>query len=256
MTASDPILDSDLDAYVDGQLGAVRRLQVERFLAGNPPSAARVMADISLRSELRLLMGGPPPVVRQETREAARRLERSLAYGRLASRLQKVAAIGLFITAGWVANSTVGPFHVTGAVASEPPPAHVEDAVRAHQTSQLREHMTSQPAGKAYDPEDIRAATAIVLPQLPSDWKVIDVQIFPSQFGPSVEMAVETDSADHLSLFAVRPGVFAVTPVKTYTLTDAQAADWQIGDVAYALVSSTKAPGLASQAERLSKTLY
>ncbi len=41
----DPITDSDLIAFVDGQLDPMRRLEVEAHLAAHPDAAARVMAD-------------------------------------------------------------------------------------------------------------------------------------------------------------------------------------------------------------------
>ena len=48
-----PFRQSDLDAYVDGQLSAARRTAVEAYLASRPDAAARVMADLSLRGQLR-----------------------------------------------------------------------------------------------------------------------------------------------------------------------------------------------------------
>ncbi|PYE29204.1 anti-sigma factor RsiW [Rhizobium sp. PP-CC-3A-592] len=261
MTMADPILDSDLDAYVDNQLTPQRRLQVEAHLARNPESAARVMGDLHLRGELRLsLQATVDPGGTRQTRDAARRLESGLRFPRIGQQLQKVAAVGLLVGAGWVASTSFGPFQVTEVVASEPPPAHVEEAVRAHRTAEIRETMTSQPEVQTYDREDIRAATAIIMPALPESWTVVDVQVFPSRFGPSVELAIRTPDKEQMSLFAVRPGAFSVRPVKTYAIDGIEAADWQIGDVAYALVA---APGgttgeakLAQTAERLSKTLY
>ena len=43
----DPITEDDLHAYVDDQLDATRRIEVEEHLAHNPEAAARVMADLS-----------------------------------------------------------------------------------------------------------------------------------------------------------------------------------------------------------------
>jgi anti-sigma factor RsiW len=257
MTMVDPILDSDLDAYVDDQLPPRRRLQVQAHLARHPDAAARVMGDLHMRGQLRLaLQATIDPAGAPETREAARRLERGLRVPRFGQQLQRVAAVGLVMALGWAASTSFGPFRVTEVVASEPPPVHVEEAVRAHRTAEIRETMSSQPEVKTYDPEDIRAATAIVMPTLPDGWSVIDVQVFPSRFGPSVELAIRTPDTGRMSLFAVRPGAFSVRPVKTYAIDRTQAADWQIGDVAYALVSDTGQTNLSEMAERLSRTLY
>ena len=94
------------------------------------------------------------------------------------------------------------------------------------------------------------------MPRLPEDWTISDVQIFPSEFGPSVEMAIRTADSRQLSLFAVRPGAFAVQSVNHVALDRAEAAYWQIGDVAYALVAGDREINLDAEADRLARTLY
>ncbi|KQV70272.1 anti-sigma factor [Rhizobium sp. Root1220] len=254
MKAIDPIIDADLDAYVDGELDVARRIQVESYLSENPATAAKVMADLSVKGELRLALAGESAFGRPDTRDAARRLERGLAYGRMFHSLQRIAAVGILVAAGWVAHTSFGAFTATEVAASVPAPAYVEDAVRAYHTAVLRQSVPSQSVA-IYKAEDIRAATAIVMPQLPDGWKIADVQIFPSEFGPSVEMAIQTTEGK-LSLFAVRPGAFAVQSVKHVVLDDADAAYWQIGDVAYALVSGDKNANLDRAADQLARTLY
>ena len=257
MTTRDPILASDLDAYVDNQLTADRRIEVEAHLSAHPDSAARVMADLSLRGQLRLALATQTVTGRAETREAARRLERRLSSGRAVAMLQRIAAVTVLVASGWVAHTYVSPFGATEVNASVPPPAFVEQAVRAHQTALLREKMPSQPQVVDYNAEEIRAATAIVMPVLPAGWTVADVQVFPSDYGPSVEMEITAGSGQKLSLFAVRPGSFAVKKVKTFERDAAEAAHWQIGDVAYALVADHPSTvALRGAAETLARTLY
>ncbi len=62
--------------------------------------------------------------------------------------------------------------------------------------------------------------------------------------------------AGNVSLFAVRPGNFAVQKVSHVKRDDVQAAYWQIGEVAYALVGDGKAADLDGAAEKLARTLY
>ena len=126
----------------------------------------------------------------------------------------------------------------------------------AHRTTLVRAGMPSQPEIAALDRGEIRAATGIVLPVLPEGWRIADVQIFPSKFGPSVEMSIRTDASIPLSLFAVRPGVFDVRDPASAAYGDMTAAYWQIGEVAYALVAETGAPDLDRAAEGLARTLY
>ena len=255
MTTVDPIIDADLDAYVDGELDVSRRIAVESYLSAHPATAAKVMADLSLRGELRLALATSPAAGRLQTREAARRLERGLAYGRVLHALQRIAAVAVLVTAGWVAHTSFGAFSATEVSASVPPPAFVEDAVTAYHTSATRAKMASQPKAASYNPDDIRAATAIVMPTLPADWKVADAEIYPSAFGPSVEVTVDAQGR-RLSLFAVRPGSFAVAKVDHIALDGVQASYWQIGEVAYALIAETATQNLDGEAERLSRTLY
>src|SRR5690606_10475659 len=146
--------------------------------------AAQIMKDLRVRDELRLALADHRTVIRQETREAARLLERSLSRRRIVSVFRRAAAIALFVGAGWTAHAVLGPFGATEVVASTPPPAFVEEAVRAHKTTLLRDTMASQPETETFDPAEIRSATAIVLPDLPKGWGVIDTQVFPSAYGP------------------------------------------------------------------------
>jgi anti-sigma factor RsiW len=170
--------------------------------------------------------------------------------------MRRMAAIAVLVSVGWLANSAVGPFGPDEVNATVHPPAFVEQAVRAHQTALVREGMPSQPEVQNYDRDDIRAATAIVMPKLPENWQVLDVQIFPSEFGPSVETTIRMQDGPRISLFAVRPGQFAVEPVTDVNLAIAEAAWWQIGEVAYALVSSNAQTGLSDEAELLKNSLY
>jgi anti-sigma factor RsiW len=256
MKTIDPIIDADLDAYVDGELPLSRRVEVESFLSEHPATAAKVMADMGIRGELRMALAGESAAMRPTTREAARRLEWGLAYGRVLNSVQRVAAVIVLMAAGWVAHTSFGAFTASEVSASVPAPSFLDDAVQASRISEARSRMASQPAEPAYDAEDIRAATAIVMPELPKDWHVADSEIFPSQFGPSVELTIDAGGAQRLSLFAVRPGNFAVRDVAQTTRGDVQAAYWQIGEVAYALIGNGKPAELEGAAEKLARTLY
>ncbi|RVB58666.1 anti-sigma factor, partial [Mesorhizobium sp. M7A.F.Ca.CA.004.06.1.1] len=166
------------------------------------------------------------------------------------------AAVAGFVAAGWLANGIIGPMSVTKVVASPQPPAYVDEAVQAHRTTLVRESMPSQAETPNYNAGEIRAATAIVMPSLPTDWRVRDVQIYPSRFGPSVEMAVETKDMGLVSLFAIRPGTFDVVKPAIAPSGDISSAYFQIGDVAYAVVGRSEVHDLDRAAETLAKTLY
>lgn len=252
----DPVTEADLQAYVEDQLPMERRIAVEAYLCNSPADAMRVIADLRVRDELRLALGGMPLAGRVATTEAARRLERGLARGRLFQRFRQVAAVVALVGVGWLAHGQFGSMVVSEVVASAIPPAYVGDAMQAHRATSVRFGMRSQPEVPNYDPAEIRAATGIVLPALPEDWAVTDVQIFPSSFGPSVEMAIRAGSFGTASLFVVRPGPFDVTSPSVTRRDDLAAAYWQTGEVAYALVAKADARELDRAATHLSQSLY
>jgi anti-sigma factor RsiW len=57
-----PITESDLLAFVDGQLAPRRRAEIEDHLVRCPKDAHRVAADLALLEGLRLLFGRPVKV--------------------------------------------------------------------------------------------------------------------------------------------------------------------------------------------------
>ena len=69
-------------------------------------------------------------------------------------------------------------------------------------------------------------------------------------------MTVDAGKGGQLSLFAIRPGNFAVQKVSHVARDNVQAAYWQIGEVAYALIGGGKANELDGEAEKLARTLY
>ena len=89
-----------------------------------------------------------------------------------------------------------------------------------------------------------------------TDWKVRDVQIYPSRFGPSVEIAVDTKDMGLVSLFAIRPGTFDVVKPTVAPSGDISSAYFQIGEVAYAVVAKSGVHDLDRAAETLARTLY
>jgi anti-sigma factor RsiW len=253
---ADPITEADLQAYVEDQLAVARRIEVEAHLCRNPVEAARVMADLRIRDELRLALADVAGPRRIGTGAVARKLERGLSRGRILQRLRRAAAIAVLLGTGWLAHAELGPLLVGQVVASPSPPAYVADAVRAHRTASLRAGMSSQAETPDLDAAEIRAATAIVMPDLPEGWTVADVQVFPSAFGPSVEMQIRAEAFGEVSLFAVRPGSFDVVPTTLVRQELLSAVYWQMGEVAYVLVANADARDLVDQANRLARSLY
>jgi anti-sigma factor RsiW len=256
MTAPiDPVSDTELDAYVDGELDLARRIAVEDYLARNPAAAARVMADLCIRDELRLALPPPARPARAGIADAARRLERGLAFGRIVTVARRLAAVAALVAIGWFAHDEVSPLAVTASVASSTP-AFVDDAVMSHRTALVRSGLHAHAPAHDYDIGRIRAQTGIVMPQLPQGWQVLDLQVLSSKFGPSIETAVAADDLGTVSLFAVRPGSFGVT-MPAVTVKDREAvAYWQVGETAYALTGAADGRAIGRVADRLAQSLY
>ena len=250
----DLITEIDLQAYVDDELPPARRIAVETYLCGHPAQATRVMADLRTRDELRLALADSPGGLRVTTTGAAQRLETGLSRHWRLRRVRQVAAAAMLAASGWFAHAEFGPLLVSKGVASALPPAYVADAIMAHRTTLIRAAMHSQTEVPSYDPAEIRAATAIVMPSLPLGWDVANVQVFPSTFGPSVEVVVRTEALGTASLFAVKPGKTRFASVTLTHKDDFNAAYWQVGDVAYALVAKAGSRELDKAATRIAKS--
>lgn len=247
----DPITDGDLEAYVDGQLDAMRRLDVEAHLAQHPVDAARVMADLRDRDALREAysqISGPEPL---RLNAAARKLDRAFAWQNVGARLRRAAAIVVLVGAGWLAHTEIGTFGVPGTNAATVDPALIEEARQAQQAVQIRAKTASQRATPAYDQADLEAATGLELPDLPGDWSVRDVQIFPGRRGPGIEVAIDAGKLGDLALFATQSTGSSENSGSLTRSPDGTTAYWQAGQTSYALSSNREGTDLNAAAIRL-----
>lgn len=250
MTDADAVTAFDLEAYVDGQLDPSRKFEVEDHLARHPEVAAQVMADMRARDAVRMLAAVPLDPAPLGHTEAAIRLRGGLRRaGRMREFARMAAAIGLVLV-GAVAGHFI-PQNTPDQEASE----FVAEAVQAHRTSLMRASMRSVPEAIYYNPAEIRSATRIVLPQLPTDWQVTDVQVFPSEDGPTVAMAVNTRTMGTVSLFAARAPEFADRDPEIAQMGQRAVAYWQMGHLAYALTGAASPAKLEAAAGRLSDAL-
>ncbi|ACA18892.1 putative transmembrane anti-sigma factor [Methylobacterium sp. 4-46] len=251
----DPITESDLNAYIDGQLDLPRRIEVEGHLAAHPEIAARVMADLRTRDALCAafapshprLHPGPMP---ERIAVAARRLDRALTWRRIGQRFQRAAVVAFLVGAGWLMHAETGGFGVPGTIASTHSPPFVEDAIQARQASQLRARVASLRPSPAYDRAGVEAATGIRLPDLPRDWRVRDLQIVPTRSGAGVEVAIDAASLGPVALFATQTADEAALAPEVTRGSDAVTVYWKAGHTAYAL-SGGDEPALGRAAETL-----
>ena len=268
---TDPITEGDLLAYVDGQLPAMRRVEVEAHLARHPDDAARVMGALRDRDALRqaylhqadLHQADPhrmalhragaraPGAGPARLRAGARRLDRALAWQRVGARLRRAAVIAVLVGAGWLAHTDTGTFGVPGTAASTVDPALVEEALQARQAVLVRARAASQRPSAAYDRADLEAATGLALPPLPADWRVRDVQVFPTRAGTGIEVSVTAAGLGDLSLFATAGTAAAIDAGTVARSPDGATAYWQSGHTVFALSGPGDGPGLQDAAAGL-----
>ena len=246
---------AELDAYVDDQLSQAERSRIEAHLARHPDAAAQVMRDLALRRDLRLALALPPTP--RPLLGAARRLVVARRRDAHLRRLLRIVPAGLLVGLGWLAHAGLGPLSIREVVAATPTPPAVTAALSAHQVSLLRLAMTSQPEVRNLDPEELRAATGIVLPNFPKDWTVRDAQVFPSMQGPGVEILFDTPDLGKVSHFAVRAEEFDVTLPRLQETPEHGIAWFQLGETAHVLVGQDEyADRLLDASGILSGTLY
>lgn len=230
---------AELQAYVDGQLNLADRAGVEAWLARHPEAAAAVMADLQLMSRLRASLGPAPAGPAPRVAAAAGRLDRARRRDHLwrqAARFLPGPALAAVLA---VLAFGIGPVSVRSLTAASLPPGFVQSALSAHETMQLRAGMRSQPETAVLDPEEIRAATGILLPAFPPAWRLRDVQVFPSADGPGVELLFDLPGAGALTMFSLRPGDFALTAPSTRSRGPGSLAWVRMGETAHVLVSDS-----------------
>jgi anti-sigma factor RsiW len=144
---------------------------------------------------------------------------------------------------------------VSDTAASPRPPAFVEDARHAYETSLVRARMASQSQVSTYNPQEILAATGIAVPPLPRDWRVVDAQVFPARSGPSLELTMEAGPLGKMSLFAgLSPSFDVIRPTSART-DQGVTVYWQSGERVYALTGSASEPDIERAATRLDSKL-
>lgn len=225
------ISDEDLSAYVRGGLETERRTQVEGFLACNPDIAARVMTELHRRG--RTVAAG----------------RRSKPWRKLTAALVACVASGAL---GWnAARATVADTWLGDLVSGAP--AYVEEALESRQATLVRTAMISQSETPTLDRAEVQRALKVRAPELPSGWRLIDAQVFPSDDGPGLNVLLESPAGRRLSLFAVKADTWVSSrPVLTRRGGEA-VAYWEHGASAFVLIGDTAGGALLDEARELAQ---
>ncbi len=196
-TETDPELEADVLALLQGRLDPDRTFAVADYLAHRPERTAGLLADARNTAALRMALSAADDPAPPQLLAEAHRLQDRLRGQRLLRRVAPVAAAVALFAAGWtghVAWQAAGP-------AGAPP--LVEAALDAQAALELRHWMVSQPESAELNAQEIVAALGVDLPPLPEDWTVRDVQIVATPDRPAVAIAVDAPDLGRILLMAV-----------------------------------------------------
>lgn len=227
----------ELHAYVDGQLDPTRRFAIESELMRDPARAAWVMGELSSRTALQLLAEDARPAasaaVEQMAQLRGKPVKRLIRPGMIFGGLSLMAAASLVLA--WPAGT----------------PGYVNYAVSSHRIAMMRANMPSQIEAPTLDAKEIETSTSIDLPALPADWRVTDVQLFPTDEGPALLVAVTAGDGQRLSLFALKSRSDAPKRPSAVREGLQSVAYWRRNDMSYALTGDGDPGAMDARAETL-----
>lgn len=166
---------------------------------------------------------------------------------RFAAKARRMAALVPLLACGWMLGEVLKS--TASEAASEP---FLDRAVASHRTTLLRQDMRSQIEVRAYNPAEISAVTGIAMPELPNGWQVDDAQLYPSTYGPLIQVYLRTPKGEPISLVAMRMDTRAGRTPLLEDRAGERVAYWEEGDSAFALVSQLPASRLLALAAELS----
>ena len=226
---TEPISEFDLMAYVDDQLDAERRIEVEEYLSRHPQLAAQVMDDLCRRDELRLALTEAATVPGVDRAILpAERLGRRLGLRRMLYRSRRAIAASILLATG-----------------------------EAHRTM-LVEERNALFTRTAAAPERIADlatgfSPAIPLPHLPKTFTPVASHLVPWDQGNAVQVLFHGPSGDSLTLFAVETDSFSIEQPYAEEVDGITIAYWQSGWFAYVLGGSSDRNDLLTLAARISR---
>jgi len=143
---------------------------------------------------------------------------------------RRAASVAALLALGWFAHDVAGDLSQPAQAAS-----FIEEADASAEASLMRQQMSSQVESVMLDRAEIGRVAGLALPFLPADWRVVDVQLFPSDTGSALTVSLQTPDGEALALYATR----AETPAEALPLLERREgrslAYWEQGPMAYAL---------------------
>jgi len=258
-TAGSSISDGELHAYVDGELTASRRAEVEAFLADSPDDAARVEEYRDLTLALHALGDETELTRNPEIETLTASLEKTIGRRRLTQRLMRVAAVSAFIIAGFGAFTSYsdrldGPEDRFVAFTQQATDAHLLFAGRLTEPKQVRLDDKSRVVSWLS-----QRLTGIPLqaPDLePFGYQLTVERILPSRNGPAAQLMYEHQKEKRpVTLFIGKNRDSGQTAFTFVQNSDVAVFYWQDGPFAYSLAGGLERQQLLELAEEVSAQL-
>ena len=246
-TETDPEVEADLLALLQGRLGPDRTFKIADYLAERPERTADLLTDARNTAALRITLSGSDDPMPPQLVAEALRLQARLQVQRLLRRAAPFAAALVLFAAGWSGHAI---WQVTGPAGAPPLVAAALDAQAA---LEIRHWMVSQPESAELNAQEIVAALGIDLLSLPDDWTVHDVQIVATPDRPAVAIVVDAPDHGRLMLFAVaRSPEDSEDPPTTFEYQGRTIALFERGRSSFVLIDKSGHPEqLALGADRL-----
>jgi anti-sigma factor RsiW len=239
------VSQEEISRFLDGELAPADRADIQARLALDPELAAEVFAEAQRMEALRSAQPHRlfPP---RESVDGARQLERAFRWRRLLASLRLQVAAAALIALGWVANSLTMPVREGGQTVDENFILSAREALRVAQLNAGPRNGGEPQQDKI---ERLVGALNISMPQLPSAWRVTDVQVQPWNDRQRLVITADTPSLGRITLVAApMHGEDAVPPTSA---TDGRIPTvyWQSGGTAYALMGPAPPERLEREAQ-------
>jgi anti-sigma factor RsiW len=254
-----PISEIDLHGYIDSELSAQRRADVDAYLAAHPDQAARIAAYNAQTLSLHALYGDGGAGANRAIDSLTADLDRALRRRRMAHRLARVAVAVLVVATGAAVASGV---HDRFRQADDRFLAFTRQATEAHV---LFAGNKPVPSDAALDEE-----TAVVTwlsqrltgvpvraPDLQAfGYKLSVDRILPSPGGPAAQLMYESGKSEEpITLFIGKSRDMKPTAFTFVQNDDLAIFYWQEGPFAYSLAGNLDRTELLALAEEVNAQL-
>ena len=225
-----PLDEALVQGYVDGQLDAAQRAEVERYLALHAAEAERVNAYRQQRESIKAAF---EPVLHEPVPQQVRALAgRRSPVWRVAAVILWVAVGGLL---GWMIRGQVGPAPETAADAELIERARVAHAIYTAEPRRAVEVAASQE-------DDMirwlskRMNAAVHVPKLNEfGFEALGGRLLPGRQGPACQIMYQNAAGKRLTIYLARDPQGAPRPVRFSDKDAVQVVSWSDGTLAFAV---------------------